>query len=119
MSGASGVVFDNTVNLGNVLTMVFGAVVWAITLAIAWTKLGGRIDLLQLRVTLLEKVLERIALVLDKFTTNETEVRLMKAQIVALETQYTTLHQTVEDLRRGKGWINDDRGGGGLSSREF
>jgi pyruvate/2-oxoglutarate dehydrogenase complex dihydrolipoamide dehydrogenase (E3) component len=104
----SGVVFDQTINLGNILTIVFGAIVWAVTIAIAWTRFGGRMDMLEFRIKLMEDTLKVIAAVLEKFTTNEKEVLLMKTQISALETNYSILHKTLEDLRRGKGFINDE-----------
>lgn len=102
-------IFDATISAGNLITIVFGAVVWAITLAVAWTKFGGRMDMLEFRVELVEKTLVRIAEVLEKFNVNEREVALMKQEVSALQVDYSTLHATVEGLRRGEGFIQAPR----------
>lgn len=110
MSGGTGtIVFDGTINLGNILTMIFGAIVWSITLALAWSKLGGRITMLEFRTNLIEKALEQIADVLKKFTANEKEVALLKQQIAALELQHAALLSVVEGMRRGEGFVNQRR----------
>lgn len=101
--------FDATISAGNLITIVFGVVIWAITLAVAWTKFGGRMDLLEFRVELVEKTLTRIADVLEKFNVNEREVALLKQDMSALQGDYSTLHATVEGLRRGEGFIQAPR----------
>lgn len=108
MTGGA-VVWDGTINLGNLLTMFFGAVVWSITIAIAWTKFGGRMDMLEFRVKLVETALLDISTVLKKFTTNEADMLLLKAQVVALEQDFAALNTTVELLRRGDGYITTSR----------
>ena len=69
--------FDLSINAGNLITILFGAIIWVVTLAVAWTKFGGRMDMLEFRVELVEKTLERIAEVLEKFSVNEKEVALL------------------------------------------
>ena len=111
MTGGTGsIVFDGTINLGNILTMIFGAIVWTITLALAWSKLGGRITMLEFKADLVDKALINIAKVLEKFTTNEIEVRLLRQQVNALELQHAALFNLVEGLRRGEGYVNERRG---------
>jgi hypothetical protein len=103
--------FDPSINAGNLITILFGAIIWVVTLAVAWTKFGGRMDMLELRVELVEKTLERIAAVLEKFSTNEKEFALLKQEVSALQMDYSTLHSTVEGLRRGEGFIQNPRRG--------
>lgn len=112
MTGGTGsIVFDGTINLGNIITMVFGAIVWAITLTLAWTKLGGRISMLEFKADLVDKALEKIAEILTKFTTNEKEVALLRQQVNSLELQHAALFTIVEGLRRGEGYIHERRRG--------
>lgn len=100
---------DTTINVWNILMVFFGAVVWIVTIAIAWTKFGGRMDMLEFRINLMEDTLVKISLVLDKFTSNEKDVILLKSEVVALQADYAVLNTTVEELRRGKGWIQSGR----------
>lgn len=103
--------FDPTINAGNIITILFGVVIWAVTLAVAWTKFGGRMDMLEFRVGLVETALEKIADVLEKFSTNERDVALLKQEVSALQVDYSTLHSTVEGLRKGEGYIQQPRRG--------
>lgn len=104
---SSPVVFDFTVNL----TTILGVIVWLITLAIAWTKFGGRMDLLELRVTNVEKALDKIATALTLFGTNEKALVMIQEQISTLQRDQATLHETVERLRVGEGFIAGPRRG--------
>ena len=113
-----GIVFDGTINLGNILTIVFGGAIWMITLAVAWTKFGGRMDMLEFRVDLLEKTLEGIKSILEKFVAQETELKLIKAAQVAQQLEIANLQRTIEGLRRGKGFINDGTRNG-LAEEEY
>lgn len=101
--------FDASISAGNLITIVFGVIVWVITLAVAWTKFGGRMDLLEFRVELVEKTLVRIADVLEKFNVNEREVALLKQEVTALQVDYSALNATVEGLRKGEGYIQTRR----------
>lgn len=101
--------FDATISAGNLITILFGTIIWVITLAVAWTKFGGRMDMLEFRVKLVEDTLAKIAAVLEKFTTNEKEVALLKQEVVALQENYSSLHSTVEGLRKGEGFIQAPR----------
>lgn len=101
--------FDASISAGNLITIISGIVLWTITIAIAWTKFGGRMDMLEWRVKAVEDTLERITTVLEKFTTNETELALLKQHVAAIQTDLTTLHETVEGLRKGEGFIQSPR----------
>ena len=108
MNGAVGpVAFDFTINL----TTILGVVVWLVTLAIAWTKFGGRLDLLELRVSNVEKALDKIATALTLFGTNEKTLVLLQEQLSTLQRDLSTLHETVERLRVGEGFISGPRRG--------
>ena len=100
---------DTTINLGSVLTMVFGLVVWMITIAVAWTKFGSRMDMLEFRVKLMEDTLAAIKQVLEKFNTNEKDTALLKVEVAALHVDFAELNKTVEGLRRGEGFIQAGR----------
>lgn len=104
-------IFEPTISAGNLITISFGTIIWIITLAVAWTKFGGRMDMLEFRVKLVEDTLEKIATVLEKFTANEKEMALLKQEVAALQVEYSTLHSTVEGLRRGEGFIQGPRRG--------
>lgn len=104
-------IFEPTISAGNLITILFGAIIWVITLAVAWTKFGGRMDMLEFRVRLVEDALEKIAAVLEKFTDNQKEMALLKQEVVALQENYVTLHSTVEGLRKGEGFIQTPRRG--------
>lgn len=101
--------FDPSINAGNLITIVFGAIVWVVTLAVAWTKFGGRMDMLEFRVKMVEDALDKIAQVLEKFSANEKDMALLKQEVAALRVDYTTLHSTVEGLRKGEGFIQSPR----------
>lgn len=108
----SGVVFDASISLGNLITILFGGLVWVVTLAVAWSKFGGRIDLLDLRVELIEKAVGVISASLATLAENKTTLALLNQEITAMEVQVSTLHSTVEGLRRGEGFIQSPRRGG-------
>lgn len=99
--------FDTSINLGNIITIILGVV----TLAIAWTKLGGRLDMMEYRVEAIERAMEKIAEAMIKFGNNEKELALLNQQVAAMSTQVATLHTTVEELRRGEGFISGPRRG--------
>lgn len=101
--------FDPTVSAGNLLTIGMGVIVWGITLTVAWTKIGGRLDMLDFRMGLMEKALNDIAEILKRFQASETDIVLLKKELVALQVDYSELNKTVEDLRRGNGWISNPR----------
>lgn len=91
------------------LTTIVGIIVWLVTLAIAWTKFGGRIDMLELRVSNIEKAMEKIANSLETFQNNEKMLLLMEQQVATVQKQHAALNETVEMLRRGEGWITGPR----------
>lgn len=104
-------IFEGTISAGNVITIISFAIIWGITLAMSWTKLGGRIDLIEMRLDNSNATMKAVSDILIKFQTNETEIALMKQEIVSLQINHSTLHKTVEELRRGEGFIQGRRSG--------
>lgn len=102
---------STNIDMGSILTMGFGTIVWLITIAIAWTKFGSRMDMLEFRIKLLEDALVAIKLVLEKFNSNERDVALLKSEVASLHEEQASLMKTVEGLRRGEGYIQSPRRG--------
>lgn len=102
-----GVTFDLSINLGNVITVLVGVV----TLTLAWSKLGGRLTMLEYRVTTIETTLKDISTVLKTFSTNEKELALTKQTLTSHEAQIALLQEAIEGLRRGEGYIIGPRRG--------
>jgi hypothetical protein len=96
---------ENTINVGNIITLIAGAIIWLITIALAWAKFGTRLEMLELRLSMLGDTVKNIGTILEKFSTNEKDVALIKQQIAALESDFATINRTVEGLRRGEGYI--------------
>lgn len=99
-------IFDPTINVGNIVTIIIGIV----TLTIAWVKLGGRLDMLEFRVNAMEDTLKRIAELIEKQVANEKQIALLHQEVTAVATQHTTLYATVEGMRRGEGFVIARRG---------
>lgn len=104
---ASFVQFDMSINL----TTILGVLVWMITLAIAWTKFGNRIDLLELRVQNVETAIASIAKTLESLNDNKTQLALIQQTLASVQKDHSTLHETVELMRRGEGFITGPRRG--------
>lgn len=102
---------NTTIDMGSILTMVFGTVVWAITIAIAWTKFGSRMDMLEFRVKLVEDTLLSIKVILEKFSSSEKAVALLQVEVAGLHADVAALLVTIEGLRRGEGYIQSPRRG--------
>jgi len=83
-------------------TITFGAIVNALVLlvgfAIAFTRIGGRIDLLSQRLTAVEEALKAFGNVSTRLAVNET-VAATHAQMIA------GLQKEIADMRRGSGFI--------------
>lgn len=97
------------VDLSINLTTIIAIIVWLVTVAVAWAKFGGRLDMLEFRVTRMEEALSRIATVLEKQNTNERQLVVFGEQLAAVQKEHSTLYDVVEALRRGDGWITGPR----------
>ena len=96
---------ENSINIGNIITLIAGAIIWIVTIAVAWAKFGNRLEMLELKLSLLSETVKKIGDILEKFSTNEKDVMLLKAEMAAVQTDFSTLNKTVEGLRRGDGYI--------------
>lgn len=93
------------------LTTIIGVVVWIVTIAVAWSKFSSRIDMIEYRVGELEKAMIKIAATLELLSKNNTDLALVKQQVVTLETNYTNLNARVDGLSRGEGFVQSGRRG--------
>lgn len=91
--------------------VVIVSVVWIVTLAVAWAKFGGRIDLLDLRMKNMEDTNQLIATTLREFNKNDKELALLRQEHAALQKDFSTLYETVEAMRKGEGFITGPRRG--------
>lgn len=91
-------VIDTTINLGNLLTALLAIVAFAV----AFTKIGGRLDLLSLRVKALEDSLKGHGDLLQRLVIAETR-QSTHGQLIA------TMQKDLSDLRRGQGFIRGQR----------
>ena len=104
-AGGASVAVDLSINL----TTIIAIVVWLVTVAVAWAKFGGRLDMLEFRVTRMEEALSRIASVLEKQNMNERQLIIIGEQVATVQKDHATLHEVVEALRRGDGYITGPR----------
>jgi hypothetical protein len=90
--------FDPNITAGAVLN----AVVLLVGFVVAFTRIGGRLDLLSLRVSSLE----------ESIKTNAEHGRRLTVQEerqTNLVTMVATLQREISSLRRGEGWIQRHR----------
>lgn len=97
--------FDPTINAGNLIVVALAL----IGLIAGWYKFGGRLDMLEYRVKAIEETLKLIAIAIEKQNANEKQVALLDARVTSIDTQLAVIHKEVSDLRRGGGWITNDR----------
>jgi len=86
-----------------------GCAVWIGTLALAWGRFGGRIDILDMRMKSMEDSNRIIAEALREFNKNDKELALLRSDHAALQKDFSTLYETVEKMRRGEGYIQGPR----------
>ena len=91
---------DLTVNLGNILVALFAI----ISFAIAFTKIGGRIDLLTQRVASMEETVKGHRDINTRVAVIETR-QASNTELIA------TLQKDVHDLRHGRGFVQNRPGG--------
>jgi hypothetical protein len=97
--------FDPSINLGHLVTIVMILV----GIIIAWTKFGGRLDMIEYRVTSIEKTLLLLGETLKSIAETEKKMAVMDGRQLAMEGSYTSLAQAVEGLRKGEGYIQSRR----------
>lgn len=100
MNILSGVSFDNSVNLGALIN----AAVLVIGFVVAFTRIGGRLDLLSLRVEGVEKAVTNTQAI-DK------RVITLEERVANQGTQITNIQSELMSLRKGEGFITGHRRG--------
>lgn len=111
-----GIVWDGTINPGSVLN----AVVLLVGFVVAFTRIGGRLDLLSLRVQGIEKALtntegidKRLATLEERVTNHVAMMVQFQKDIAASREQWhedlSEIRNLVAELRRGEGWITARR----------
>lgn len=91
-------IFDPTITMGAAIN----ALMLLVGFAIAFTKIGGRIDLVALRLKAVETVVEKIA-------ANDARLATMEERLTNQIQMLVTTQREVSDLRRGEGWITSHR----------
>ena len=92
--------FDPTITSGAVLN----AIVLLVGFVVAFTRIGGRIDLLAQRLKTVEEALK-------KLSDNDTRVAILEERVTNHGKMIATNQLIIEDLRRGKGFIAGPRQG--------
>jgi hypothetical protein len=87
---------DPTISFGAILN----AVVLLIGFVVAFTRIGGRIDLLSLRMVAVEEALKGAR-------TSDTRLVILEERVTNHGTNLATAQRDISDLRHGKGWITD------------
>jgi hypothetical protein len=90
--------FDPTITGGSILQ----ALVLLVGFAVAFTKIGGRIDLLAQRLKTVEEAIK-------KLSDNDTRVAILEERVTNHGKMIATNQLIIEDLRRGKGFIAGNR----------
>lgn len=103
---------DTTLNLGNIITAIMAIVAFAV----AFTRLGGRIDILAKdvggKVDLLSLRVKAVEDALKGQGDMTTRVAVLETRQAADSKLIAGLAGEVSDLRRGRGFIQDRSAGG-------
>lgn len=106
--------FDPTITFGAVLN----AAVLLVGFVVAFTRIGGRLDLLNMRLDSTEKTTTRRLESIEEslLTTAEDNRRLatLEERLTNHVKMLTVLQRDVSDLRRGDGFIRNTRQQGGI-----
>lgn len=97
--------FDPTINAGNLIAIAL----LAVTIIAGWYKFGGRIDMLEYKVETVENTLQTISDTLKKIAETDKKIAVMDERQLALEKNHAATAQTVENLRKGEGFIQARR----------
>ena len=92
--------FDPSITLGALLN----AVALLVGFVVAFTRIGGRIDLLSQRMVAVEETVKGAR-------TSDTRLVILEERVTNHGTTIATAQRDISDLRHGKGWITDHRKG--------
>jgi hypothetical protein len=90
--------FDPSITLGAMLN----AVVLLIGFVVAFTRIGGRIDLLSVRMGAVEEAIKLAR-------SNDSRLATIEERLTNHSAMLTTVQRDVSDLRHGAGWITSHR----------
>lgn len=106
--------FDPTITFGAVLN----AAVLLVGFVVAFTRIGGRLDLINQRMDLSEQVqtnrLEAIEASLKSAAEDQRRLSTLEERLTNHVKMLTVLQRDVSDLRRGDGFIRSTRQQGGI-----
>lgn len=101
-------VIDTTINLGNILVAVFAI----ISFAVAFTKLGGRIDILAHRVKSVEDTLKTHSESFKGYSDVSTRVAIIETRQATHGQLIANTQTEIQDIRHGRGFIQHRSQGG-------
>ncbi len=91
--------FDPTITSGSVLN----AIVLLVGFVVAFTRIGGRIDLLAQRLKAVEEAIK-------EQSNNNTRISILEERVTNHGKMIATNQAILEDLRRGEGFVRGHRG---------
>jgi hypothetical protein len=97
--------FEPTINAGNLIMIAMVAA----TIIGGWYKFGGRLDIIEYRVTAIEQTLKTLSDVLKTIANTDKEMAVLDQRQLAIEGTVSILSKEVSDLRRGDGFIQSPR----------
>lgn len=89
------VTFDPSITMGAILN----AAVLLVGFVVAFTRIGGRIDLLAQR-------LEAVEIAVKEHRANDTRLSILEERVTNHSKMITAVQQDIADLRHGKGFIS-------------
>jgi hypothetical protein len=92
--------FDPTISFGAILN----AFALLIGFVVAFARIGGRIDLLSLRMVAVEEALKGTR-------TADTRLVILEERVTNHGTTIATTQRDISDLRHGMGWVTGNRQG--------
>ena len=90
--------FDPTISFGAILN----AAALLIGFVVAFTRIGGRIDLLAMRLGAVEEAVKGAR-------TIDNRIGILEERVTNHATIIATAQRDISDLRHGKGWITDHK----------
>lgn len=91
--------FDPTITSGAILN----AIVLLVGFVVAFTRIGGRIDLLSQRLKAVEEAIK-------ESSDNHTRIAILETRVTNHGNMITAVQADISDLRRGVGFVKGHRG---------
>ena len=97
--------FDPTLSFGAILN----AAVLLVGFVVAFTRIGGRIDLLAQRFDAFKEKFSEIEKKIDQSSDHDKRVAILEERVTNHVRMLTTAQRDISDLRRGEGFITGHR----------